>query len=47
MKILKPKKIPGKMIKVLYDTYLWGYNTSQDGEIPIDFEELTEKYKKK
>lgn len=36
----KPKKIPSKMIKVLYDTYLWGYNTRESGELPLSEEDF-------
>ena len=34
----KPKKIPAKLLKVLYDTYLWGYKDSQEGKTPEDQE---------
>lgn len=43
MKLIKPKKIPSKMFKILYDTYLWGYKDSQEGKTTIDFETFKEK----
>jgi len=42
MKLVKPKKIPGKMIKILYDVYIWGYNTREENETPLDIETFKE-----
>ena len=42
----KPKKIPSKLNKVLYDTYLWGYNTREAGELPLDVESFKERLNK-
>lgn len=31
MKLLKPKKVPKKIIKFLFMAYKWGYSDSQKG----------------
>jgi len=42
----KPKVIPSKMVNVLYDTYLWGYNTREAGELPLSEEDFKERLNK-
>ena len=37
MKLRKSKKIPAKMVKVLFDTYLWGYNIRCNNNYGCDF----------
>jgi len=46
MKFFKPKKLPSKMMKILFDTYIWGYNTSQEKETPLDIETFKERINK-
>ena len=47
MKFFKPKKLDDKTITVFYKTYLWGYDTSQKNEMPLDIESFKEKLKRK
>jgi len=42
MKLLKPKKIPGKVIKFLYMSYKWGYTDAEKG-LPMKSEEEVKK----
>jgi len=49
MKLLKPKKIPNKILMVAFDCYMWGYRCGLKKEL-IEFEDfkkqLNEGYKK-
>ena len=42
MKLLKPKKIPSKFLKIIYSTYSWGFDDCKEGKEKKTFEEVKE-----
>jgi len=38
MKLLKPKKIPGKIVKFIFMAYKWGYTDAEKG-LPMKTQE--------
>jgi hypothetical protein len=38
VRILKPKKVPSKLIKVLYMCYKWGYS-DKENDVPLRTQE--------